>query len=259
MAKTNYKEENSKPLKKPGLISKIADIFSWILMLLAVGMMIFTIISVNTFDRNDRRLFGYKALIVRSDSMSATDFSAGDLILVKDVDPSTLTEGDIIAFKSADPAVFGETFTHKIRAATTADGEPAFITYGTTTGVDDLYPVKYSRIQGKYFFAIKGVGKFFNFLKTVPGYICCIFVPFMLLIIMQGMNSVKLFKQYKAEQMAEIEAKRKKEMEEMAAEREKLEAERIKSQQMLEELQKMKEQMMSMQQTDASTKTEETV
>ena len=37
---------------------------------LAVFMMIFTIVSVSTFDRADRNLFGYKAFIVLSDSMS---------------------------------------------------------------------------------------------------------------------------------------------------------------------------------------------
>ena len=35
----------------------------------------------------DRSLFGYKAFIVLSDSMKATDFDAGDLVLVKEVDP----------------------------------------------------------------------------------------------------------------------------------------------------------------------------
>ncbi len=252
---TTKNKLNNKPEEKPGFLARVVDILSWVLMLMAVCIMVFTVVSVNTFDRNDRSIFGYKALIVRSDSMSATDFSAGDLILVKDVDPAMLGEGDIIAFKSADPSSFGETFTHKIRSKTTADGEPAFITYGTTTGVDDVYPVKYNRIQGKYFFALKGVGTFFNFLKTVPGYICCIFVPFMLLIIMQGVTSIKLFKQYKAEQMAELEEKRKKELDEMAAEREKLIAEREESQKLLAELRKMKEEMAALK-SDTETTTQ---
>lgn len=59
----------------------IKNIFVWLVVALAVCMMIFTIISVSTFDRTDRSLFGYKAFIVLSDSMSATDFSAGDLVL----------------------------------------------------------------------------------------------------------------------------------------------------------------------------------
>ncbi len=222
----------------------IKTMITWVVMLAAVAMMIFTVVSVSTFDRNDRDLFGYKAFIVRSDSMKATDFDAGDLILLKEVDPSTLIAGDIIAFRSVAPDSFGETFTHKIRALTTTEeGEPAFITYGTTTNVDDLYPVTYEQIQGKYQFALGGVGRFFTFLKTVPGYICCIFLPFMFLIIIQGLNSVKLFRQYKEKELAEMEAKRRREMDEMAAEREKLAAERAESRKMLEQLRQLQAQM----------------
>ena len=79
------------------VLNIIKNIFVWLVVLLAVCMMIFTIVSVNSFDRTDRDIFGYKAFIVRSDSMSATDFSAGDLILVKEVDPATLKAGDIIS------------------------------------------------------------------------------------------------------------------------------------------------------------------
>ncbi len=222
----------------------VKTVFTYLIMLLAVAMMIFTVISVNTFDRNDRDLFGYKAFIVRTDSMKATDFDAGDLVLIKEVAPTVLEEGDIIAFRSADPNTLGETFTHKIRLKTTTDeGTPAFITYGTTTGVDDAYPVAYDQVMGKYQFSIPSIGSFFTFLKTIPGYICCILLPFMLLILLQGVKSVRLFRQYKAEQMAELEKKHKKEMEEMALEREKLEAERAESKRLLEELMEMKEAM----------------
>ena len=53
-----------------------------------------------------------------------------------------------------------------------------------------------------------GVGKFFNFLKTTPGYILCIFVPFALLILSQSVETVRLFRRYKGEQMAELQALR---------------------------------------------------
>ena len=128
----------SEPVKKT--LSIIKNVFIWLIVILAVCMMIFTIVSVNTFDRNDRSLFGYKAFIVRTDSMSKTDFSAGDLILLKEVDPSTLKEGDIIAYISQNPANYGETVTHKIRRLTTdANGDPGFITYGTTTDTMKLW------------------------------------------------------------------------------------------------------------------------
>lgn len=196
-------------------------------------MMIFTVISVTTFNRNDRDLFGYKAYIVNTDSMAATDFNAGDLIFVKEVAPSTLKEGDIITFISQDSDNFGEVITHKIRRpATDAQGNAGFITYGTTTGVDDATVVTHPYIMGKYTSHLKGVGTFFNFLKTPQGYIICIFIPFMLLILYQGINCIRLFRRYKQEQT-----------EEMEAEKARIEAERAENAKMLAELQALKAQL----------------
>lgn len=204
-----------------------------LIVLFAISMMIFTIISVTTFNRNDRSLFGYKMYIVNTDSMSATDFKAGSLIFVKEVDPSTLKEGDIITFMSQDTDSFGETITHKIRKRTTdAEGAPGFITYGTTTGVDDETIVTYPYVLGKYQSSIPGLGHFFNFLKTTPGYFICIFTPFMLIILYEGTKFFALFRRYKKEQMAELEA-----------ERAQLESERAANAKMMEELQALKAQL----------------
>ena len=220
----------------------VKNILVWIIVVFAVLMMVFTVVSVNTFDRSDRNLFGYKAFIVLSDSMKATDFDAGDLVLVKEVDPSTLKEGDIISYTSQNTSNFGETVTHKIRMITTdQNSQPGFITYGTTTNTDDETVVTYDYVLGKYQTRLKGVGSFFQFLKTTPGYICCIFVPFALLILVQGINCIRLFKRYKMEQYKEIED-----------ERTKLEQERAESQKMMSELLELKKQLQisSEQQTD---------
>ena len=207
-------------------LGKILRIFTTVLMVLSICMMIFTVISVLTFNHSDRQLFGYRAFIVLSDSMSATDFKAGDLVLTRDVDPATLQPGDIIAFTSTNDENYGQTVTHKIRSlTTTADGEPGFITYGTTTDTDDQNVVTYPYVLGKYQRRFVNVGSFFQFLKTTPGYFVCIFLPFMLLIVVQAINSVKLFRQYKAEQLEEVQA-----------ERDQLKAEREASQKMMEEL-----------------------
>ena len=186
----------------------------WLVVILAVFMMVFTIISVNTFDRNDRTLFGYRCYIVLSDSMSATDFNAGDLVLVKEVDPTTLEVGDIISYQSQNMENYGATVTHKIRSKTyDANGNPGFITYGTTTNTNDATVVTYPFVLGKYQFALPSVGTFFQFLKTPQGYIICILIPFLLLILYQGINCIKIFKRYKAEQLEDLE-KEKAELEE---------------------------------------------
>lgn len=211
----------------------IRSVIVWLIVALAAAMMIFTVVSVSTFDRADRNLFGYKAFIVLSDSMSKTDFDAGDLVLVKEVDPSTLKEGDIIAYTSQNTSNYGETVTHKIRKLTTdANGEPGFITYGTTTDTDDETVVTYPYVLGKYSSHIPKVGTFFQFLKTTPGYIVCILVPFLLLILLEGIRCIRLFRKYKAEQQAELQA-----------ERDKIEADRAETQRMMQELLQMKAQM----------------
>ena len=78
---------------------------------------------------------------------------------------------------------------------------------------------------------------FFNFLKTPQGYIICIFVPFMLLILRQGISSVKMFRRYKGEQM-----------EAMQAEKDRIEAERAENAKMMAELMALKAQLENQQQ-----------
>lgn len=196
----------------------VKNIFVWLFVLLAVSMMLFTIISSTVFNRNDRNLFGYKMYIVNSDSMASTDFDAGDLILVKEVNPTTLQEGDIISYISQDTYSFGETITHKIRSATfDAQGNPGFITYGTTTNTDDASIVTYPQIVGKYQGNIPHLGKFFAFLKTTPGYFVCIFLPFLLIILNEAVQFFGLMRDYKQEQNSELQEEKNKLMEELQA------------------------------------------
>ncbi len=238
------------------IMNIVRAVFTWALVILSIGIMIFTIVSTN-FGKTGRDILGYQGFIVLTDSMSQVKddpghkgyFNAGDLVIVKKVDPKTLDRGDIIAFISQNSesdfgAPFGSTVTHMIRDITrTPDGELAFVTYGTTTNEDDDTLVPASFVLGAYQFRVPYAGTFLNFLKTTPGYIVCIFLPFLALILSQGINSIQLFRKYKAEQLAEVEAKRAEELAVLAAERERLEAERAESQRMLEELRAMQQQM----------------
>ena len=221
------------------VLKVIRNLLVWAVVALAAGMMIFTVISVSTFDRADRNLFGYKAFVVLSDSMSKTDFKAGDLVLIKETDPKTLKEGDIIAYTSQNTANYGETVTHKIRKLTVdSNGQPGFVTYGTTTDTDDETIVTYPYVLGKYSKHIPKVGTFFQFLKTAPGYIVCILIPFLFLILTEGIRCIHLFRKYKAEQQKELQA-----------ERDKIEADRMETQRMMQELLQMKAQMANAGQT----------
>lgn len=216
-------------MKKVLVITK--NILTWVVVVFAVLMMVFTIISVNTLDRNNRNIFGYKFFIVQSDSMAATDFKAGDIVISKNVDVEELGEGDIITFISQDPDHYGETVTHKIRKVTTDKyGCRAFVTYGTTTNTDDKELA--TVVIGKYVGRIPNLGQFFVFLKTTPGYILCILTPFLVLIIYQGIKCVHLFRKYRKEQVAEMEE-----------EKNKIKEERAENQRLMAELMELKAQL----------------
>ena len=212
-------------------LSVVKAFLVWLVVAVTVFIMVFTLVSVTMFDQNNRHLLGFKFFVVQTDSMAATDFDAGDIVISKNVDVTTLREGDIITFISQDPMNYGETVTHKIREVTNdGDGGIAFVTYGTTTNTND--ETLATIIVGKYVGHIPNMGSFFLFLKTTPGYILCVLIPFLILIVSQGINCVVLFRKYKKEQEEQIRA-----------EKEQIERERAESQRMMAELLELKAQL----------------
>ena len=204
-------------------------IITTVILIFSVCVMIFTVISVNTVGK-DADFLGYKPYIVLSDSMRDT-FAVGDLSVSVQTDPETLEPGDIITFTSIDPSNYGTVITHKIREITEYEGEPAFVTYGTTTGVDDSYPVPFDNVIGEYKFRLPKMGYFFEFLTTPAGYVTVILIPFLVLIALQGAKFFRLVRQYRAEQQAELDTQRAQAAAELEeARRMKEELERLKAQ-----------------------------
>lgn len=225
------------------ILNILTKVVTWLLVAFTVFMMVFTVVTVSTVDRNDRAIFGIKFYIVQTDSMSLSDknadldvhFNAGDIVIVKNVkDPRTLQAGQIVSFMSTNSVSYGETVTHMIREVkTNNEGKVlGYVTYGTNTGVDDEALVEPEYVLGTYAGKLPGVGNFFAFVKSTPGYIICILVPFLLLILYNGVNVIRLFRKYKSEQTAEIQA-----------EKNQLEAERAENQRMMQELLALKAQL----------------
>lgn len=206
------------------------NILTVLILIFAICMTAFTIISVRTLGGN-ANILGYKPYIVLSDSMRDT-FQVGDISVSKAVDPATLEPGDIVTFTSIDPDHYGEVITHKIREITTYEGQPAFVTYGTTTGEDDAYPAPFDQVVGEYVFRVPKLGYFFQFLKTPAGYVTVILLPFLVLIGLQIVRFVRLIGQYRKEQKVQLDETQSE-----------LEAERAESRRMREELARLRAQV----------------
>ena len=78
--------------KTKKIVFKTLKISSYVLLGILVFTLIFALIA-NIFAGKDKKIsfFGLKSYIVLSDSMSATDFSAGDLIVSKSINTDDMT------------------------------------------------------------------------------------------------------------------------------------------------------------------------
>ena len=124
---------------------------------------------------------GYKPMMVLTDSMAPT-IKSGDLIIIKEVDPTTLEVGDIITF--FDPAGNGQTtVTHTIVSISNENNKLMFETKGDNNNAADRLLVDSSAVIGIYEFRLPIVANIAMFMQTVPGLILCVFVPLGALIV----------------------------------------------------------------------------
>ena len=235
--------------KEGGRIGKIFNVigkvFTWLIVIFAACMMIFTILSTTVFNKNDGTdVFGYRFMSVLSNSMSKSEknandkvhFCTEDIIIVKEMkdankDGREYKAGDIIAFNTYKEGKF-VTVTHRILEVKNNDGMIEYVTYGTNTGAVDDTTVTPENVIGTYAGKIPKGALFLAYLKSPLGYIICILIPFLLLIGYNGLNCIILFRRYRREQL-----------EEMNAEKAKIEAERNQAFEMMKELEALKAQM----------------
>lgn len=151
-------------------------------------------------------IFGYKPLIVLSDSMYPT-IKKGDLIFTQVVDVKDLKPGDVITYREYedDGKTLGTVVTHKIYDITTeTDGAHAgqlkFRTYGINNQRQADGKIQYNKngemvvinmddavyapqIEGRYTSKINGLGSFIYWMQGTWGLIVCIGIPLVAFIV----------------------------------------------------------------------------
>lgn len=188
-------------------------------------MMIFVFVIVKNMNPQEgKTVFGYRLFMVLSDSMKPK-FQAGDVVVVKKVNPKTLKENDIITFYTDYRVIV----THKIHEVTNIDGKQAFITKGLNVTATDDDPVLLDEVIGKYAFKITKLGYVIRFMKSPLGFGCFVFLPFMLMIFFQGQHFYQALKAYHQAELTD--------------QLQQLEAERLKNQQIEQELLRLKQQL----------------
>ena len=148
-------------------LKKVWNIISTVLVVLIVLCAVFLMGS---------RLIGYQCYTVISPSMEP-NYSVGDLIYVKQVDPATIKAGDVITFIINEDLAIG---THRV---VRVDAEnQRFYTKGDANQVEDQAPVHYNNVIGVPKFGIPKLGYVSDFVQHPPGMYITIAIGVILII-----------------------------------------------------------------------------
>ena len=140
---------------------KVWNIISTVLVVLIVLCAVFLMGS---------RLLGFRCFNIVSPSMEP-NYSVGDLIYVKQVDPESIKEGDVITFIVNEDLVVG---THRV--VRVDRNNKHFYTKGDANDVEDGEPVHYNNVIGVPQFSIPKLGYVSDFIQNPPGtYIALVF------------------------------------------------------------------------------------
>ena len=141
-------------MQMPKHIKKTWDIVTTVLVVLVVIFAVFLMGS---------RLIGLQVYHVISPSMEP-NYSVGDLIYVKEVDPDSVKVGDPITFVLNEDLVVA---THRVVAIDSENRQ--FTTKGDANKTEDAAPVHFNNLIGVPVFAIPLLGYVSAYIQSPPG------------------------------------------------------------------------------------------
>lgn len=175
-------------VEREGKMQKIKKAISIIVILILIPILLISIVILvdsHTHPNEVPSFFGWKPFIVLSGSME-TQISAGDIVVVKEIDTNELKKGDIIAFKDGNIVI-----THRIDEVTEIDGKTQYITKGDNNNTQDIGYVSPEQIEGVFKFKVSRLGNLAMFIQTPLGMIVCLSIPIIIIILLQTADSKK--------------------------------------------------------------------
>lgn len=171
--------------KKNRILSCVKFVFLGILVLILI-MMLVLIVKSRLYPDEMPGLFGYKPVIVASDSMQPSVL-AGDLVIVKQVDEDELKAGEIIAYKENN----GTVTVHRIVDMISSKGEVYFETKGDNNTTTDAALTAGESVVGKFSSRIVGLGNFILVIASPLGFAVLLLSTMLLFLI--GLAAVNNF------------------------------------------------------------------
>jgi len=195
-AKTNKVDRNKEREKKGGSAFRvIGNVVTALLLIVMLTLSFFLIQS--KLSGGTPAIAGYQMYVVLSGSMNPA-FDTGSLVFVKPIEPAAITEGDIITFSSSGDAT--RLTTHRV-VGINQDDSLSFVTRGDANNVNDPNPVPAENVVGRVTGSVPYIGYLFGFAQTRQGLILLIFIPGLLLIILELRRLFKYMVESRVQQL----------------------------------------------------------
>ena len=174
-------------------------IITVLLVILIINVSI--IIQTKTKPNLVPNILGFKPFIVLSGSMESK-INVGDLVFVKEVNPSKLQVGDIIAFRDSENIVT----THRIVDIETKDNGLCFVTKGDANNANDDGIVYSNMVEGKYQTKIAKLGNAILFIQQPVGFVIMLMAISIICLLVYSCQSKKVTKEEKFKSEEERQA-----------------------------------------------------
>lgn len=191
---------NSEVKKKSNfreILKFLSTIVSWTvftLLMLVMAALVYYFIAVRIYvakGSGHEPKFSLYTIITPS---MTPNINVYDVVIDVKVDkPEDIKINDVITFNSSIPGVHGGTITHRVIAVSKdADGNYHYRTKGDYNLVDDGVDVDFNSIVGKVALRIPQLGRAQAFLATKAGWLICVLVPALYVIIKDILKIIRL-------------------------------------------------------------------
>lgn len=169
-----------------GIIKSIATFFI---------VCVFSIIFLQRVSNNSINLAGFSIYTVVTESMYPK-YKVYDMILVKSVDTKSIKVHDDVVYKGEKSDFQGKIVTHRVEDITEDNGVLTFTTKGINNDIEDPF-VNENQIMGKVVHKLLLLSLISKVINNTYGFYFLIFVPLVVVIFLEVMESIEEKKELK--------------------------------------------------------------
>lgn len=169
-----------------GIIKSIATFFI---------VCVFSIIFLQRVSNNSINLAGFSIYTVVTESMYPK-YKVFDMILVKSVDTKSIKVHDDVVYKGEKSDFQGKIVTHRVEDITEDNGVLTFTTKGINNDIEDPL-VNENQIMGKVVHKLLLLSLISKVINNTYGFYFLIFVPLVVVIFLEVMESIEEKKELK--------------------------------------------------------------